>query len=222
MIQKNIFVPTTNAESWKPLLGDPEKHWRDGYSAKSVAESWEKESGVPRKISNILEMVPEFSGAELLMAFPEYKVPLPGGSHPSQNDVFAVLSNAHGVLSMMVEAKAREDFDCTIEEWSAYASDGKKERLAFLLEKISYPDIAISRMRYQLFHRFASAVIMAEKLHANYALMVVQSFEQDDELNHYADFESFIIPYGVAATKNSVISLGTVKGIHRYALWVSM
>ena len=63
---------------------------------------------------------------------------------------------------------------------------------------------------------------MAEKLHANYALMVVQSFEQDDELNHYADFESFIIPYGVAATKNSVISLGTVKGIHRYALWVSM
>lgn len=222
MNQKRIFVPTTNAESWKPLLGDPVKHWKDGYSAKSVAESWENASDVPRKIRNVLELVPELSGAELLMAFPEYKVQLPGGVHPSQNDVFAVLSNSRGLLSIMVEAKNRENFDCTIEEWLKKASKGKGKRLEFLREKISYPKIDISRIRYQLFHRFASAVIMAEKLHANYALLVIQSFEQDNEMNHFVEFESFIAPYGVAVSKDTCISLGTVNGIHRYAVWVSM
>lgn len=41
MNQKKILIPTTNAESWKDLLAKPDNQWKNGYSAKSVAESWE-------------------------------------------------------------------------------------------------------------------------------------------------------------------------------------
>jgi len=36
MTQKKIYVPTKNAESWRECLADPQKHWKDGYSAKII------------------------------------------------------------------------------------------------------------------------------------------------------------------------------------------
>lgn len=35
------LIPTTGPDDWKALLADPEKHWRQGYSAMSAALSWE-------------------------------------------------------------------------------------------------------------------------------------------------------------------------------------
>ena len=50
-----IYKPTTNPEDWKEFLADPEKHWKTGYSAKSMAYSWEEAEGVPSEIRIILE-----------------------------------------------------------------------------------------------------------------------------------------------------------------------
>ncbi len=40
MSQKRIFVPTRGIEDLKQLLAQPDRQWRDGYSAKSAAERW--------------------------------------------------------------------------------------------------------------------------------------------------------------------------------------
>jgi len=29
-----IFIPANKPENWKPLLAEPNKHWKTGYSAK--------------------------------------------------------------------------------------------------------------------------------------------------------------------------------------------
>jgi hypothetical protein len=38
---------------------------------------------------------------------------------------------------------------------------------------------------------------MARKFHAKYAIMIVQSFVEDDNKNHFKDFKEFIEAYGV-------------------------
>ncbi len=34
-----FYVLADGANDWRPLLAEPEKHWRTGYSAKSLAYS---------------------------------------------------------------------------------------------------------------------------------------------------------------------------------------
>lgn len=34
---RRIFVPSRGADDWRQCLADPEKQWRDGYSAKCLA-----------------------------------------------------------------------------------------------------------------------------------------------------------------------------------------
>jgi hypothetical protein len=87
------------------FLADPDKQWRTGYSAKSLAACWEAANGLP---SEIAELLSQATGAppsdlELLVAFPEWKVALPGGQRESQNDVFALVRAGSAVVSVAVE-----------------------------------------------------------------------------------------------------------------------
>jgi len=80
----SILIPSAGLESWQGLLADSEKHWRDGHSAKMLAESWERAWGFPSEIGVVLASTPEPGLAEStpLIGIPEYQVPLPGGSRP--------------------------------------------------------------------------------------------------------------------------------------------
>jgi hypothetical protein len=42
-----IYIPTQSPEDWRRLLAQPEKHWREGYSARALAECWERADGFP-------------------------------------------------------------------------------------------------------------------------------------------------------------------------------
>ncbi len=50
-----IFVPTNRPEDWKPLLAEPKKHWRTGYSAKALAYSWEEADGFPGTVKKVFK-----------------------------------------------------------------------------------------------------------------------------------------------------------------------
>ncbi len=50
-----IYKPTKTPECWREFLADPIKHWRTGYSAKSMAFSWEEADGVPEEIAVSIE-----------------------------------------------------------------------------------------------------------------------------------------------------------------------
>lgn len=223
MKQKRILVPTEGVETWKRFLADPEKHWQPGFSAMSTALSWENADGLPPEIEAVFSNSDEIGlrDAQLALAIPEYKVRLKGGIRPSQNDVFALLTSSAGLISMVVEGKGREDFDVTLEGWKQKTSNhGFQARMAHILANIGLSGPMPGNIRYQLLHRTASAVIEANRFHAKYAVMVVQSFEEDDSKNHFSDFAAFLDLYGKRGKKGILIHLRDSPGCRLYAAWV--
>jgi hypothetical protein len=214
-----IFVPTTGAEDWKQLLADPEKQWRTGYSAKSLAYCWEDAGGFPPEVYRLFldSEISSFQDIELVLAFPEYQVSLPGGRRPSQNDIF-VLAKAQGqLIAITAEGKASEPFGPTLEEWQTIKSKGRSQRLRYLQEQLGLTRELPSHIRYQLLHRTVSALIEAERFNAPSAVMLVHSFSQNDEW--FEDFLAFLELFDVSADPNRLVFVKEIGDVHLYCGW---
>lgn len=195
-----IYVPSRGAEDWAVLLAEPEKHWRTGRSAKALAHSWQSANGLPPEIAALVH--PE---AKLLIGLPEHKVPLPGGSRPSQTDLFALVRVGAETMALAVEGKVDESFGPTIGEWLDAASEGKQDRLAFLHETLGVAAPAAPDLRYQLFHRTASAVIEAERFKTDRAGMIVHSFSRSGD--GFEDFAAFVSLFGADAARDKAVEV---------------
>jgi hypothetical protein len=202
---KRILVPTSGLSDWRRFLADPDNQWERKASAFELAVSWEiaenSALGLPPQVAEALDREPALSGAKVLVALPEHKVKLKGRGKPSQTDVWALLHTAAGYVSMAVEGKAGEPFAQTITEWLRNASDVKMERLRFLCETLQVGVDPPGHLRYQLFHRTASAILEAERFHAPIAVMMVQSFRNDDVA--WEDFVSFTSHLGATAVRGA-------------------
>ena len=216
-----VYVPSSGPDDWQRFLADPEKQWRRGFSARTVAYSWESENGLPPEVEALFlnSGVDGFQAIELLIAIPEHKVLLPPGhGHPSQNDVFALAKAANGqLIALAVEAKVSEPFGPTFDEWCANPTPGKAEREGFLRSKLGLKDRAIGSIRYQLMHRLASALLEAERFNAGHAALIVHSFSQHDEW--FDDFASFLGLYGVEGHIGELVKLGVFGQIPTDAGW---
>jgi hypothetical protein len=219
-MKNRIYIPATKPEDWRHLLAEPEKQWRDGYSAKSMAVAWHLNDGFPTEVKCAFDNsgYDIFKNAELLLAIPEYKVPLPGGGNPSQNDLFVLARGEKQLISITVEGKVAEPFGPLVGEWFRNPSEGKKKRLAFLCKTLGINPDHVKPIRYQLLHRTASAIIEAERFNAKNALMLVHSFSPTSEW--YEDFENFAGLYGAQTELNKIIALGRSNGIDLYIGWV--
>lgn len=65
-----ILVPSEGPLDWKPLLANPERQWKPGYSVMACARCWEdaaekKPNGLPPEISGIVG-----SETRLILAIP--------------------------------------------------------------------------------------------------------------------------------------------------------
>lgn len=200
-----ILIPTKNAEDWKQLLADPQKHWRIGYSAYATAWSWECANGLPKEIAELLG-----NNAELLLAIPEHKVALPGGSRESQCDVFALLRTGEKTLSLSVEGKVNEAFGPTIGEWMSTPTKGKIVRLTAICEMLGVNYPPKPELRYQLFHRTAAAVLEAQRFGTDNAAMVVHSFSQ--EHRWFSDFVAFCALFGIKPVRGKSHSVSLPDG----------
>src|SRR5690606_32823645 len=174
------LTPTRTAEDWRAFLADPEKQWREGYSARMLAERWEaSRPDVPDELRQALRGTP-FDELVPLVAFPEYPVALPGGRQGSQNDLCVIGRVGADLAVIMIEGKVRESFGPLLRDWLRDASAGKLERIAYIKDTLGLDGETPLDLRYQLFHRTASAVIEAARHGARYAAMVVHSFSADD------------------------------------------
>ncbi len=188
---KRIFVPTQSAEDWKRLLAKPELHWKPGYSAMSLALSWEAaHPNIPPEVQAALHSAgnPLLTYVDLLLAVPEYQVALPGGTRPSQTDVLALLRGTAGLVTVAVEGKVDEPFGPTVGEKLADPSPGVLSRIRALKGRLGMTSIP-EGIRYQLLHRTVSALLVAEEFGAAATVMLVQSFSPTDMW--YGDFEAF-------------------------------
>ena len=220
---KKIYIPTENKEDWRKFLADPKKQWKEFYSAYELANCWENSKGFPCCISKIFQnsYFPLFKNLELLLAIPEYKVEFPGGTRSSQNDLFVLSKSGNELCTIMIEGKVDEDFgDHTVKSWLKDASEGKEKRLNYLREVLNLELVNLNEIRYQLLHRTASAIIIAENFTANNALMLVQSFSTTN--NHFDDYSKFLNLYGITnSVPDKIYYIKLIKNIILYIGWVN-
>jgi hypothetical protein len=219
---KRIFVPTISAEDWKNSLAAPEKHWRTGYSARSLAYCWEAADGFPPEVVQIFSQsgIPAVERVELLLALPEYKVPLPPlNRKPSQNDLFVLAKDSENrLMTIMVEGKVEEPFGQTLDEKMGDASAGLSERLAFMQDKLGLPNNLPPTIRYQLLHRTVSALLEAERFSASSAVMLVHSFSV--KRSWFDDYANFLRLFDQEATIDQLVLLKRIGSIDLYTGWV--
>lgn len=209
-----IYIPSNSADEWAQFLAEPVKQWRTGYSARTLAYSWQEADGFPEEVRGILST--EFPSPEMLLAIPEHKVSLPGGSRASQNDIWVLARSNGELVSIAVEGKVAEPFGPTIQEWNAEPSPGKAERLAYLLDLLGLSS-APRTLRYQLLHRTASAIIEAKRFNASHALMLVHSFSQTCEW--FDDYAAFVSLMGGQAIEGEIVPVGCRSGVNLYLAW---
>ena len=214
-----IFKPTRGADDWRDFLADPILHWKTGYSAKSMAYAWEENAGMPPRIQQALSSA--FEGdIDTLIVIPEYKVPLPGGRTQSQNDAFVLVRIGNQTAVIMIEGKVEEPFGDPISKWFDSASKGKTERLTYLTKTLGLSESPPVHLRYQLFHRTASAVIEAERFKADMAIMLVHSFSQTHKwFGDYAAFADLMRCDGAHLGNVVKSDLATVRPL--YLGWVT-
>lgn len=215
-----IYVPSTGAESWKSFLAEPERQWKTGYSARTLAHSWEAADGLPPEIAARFEVTAGFRAVpELLIAIPEHKVPLPGGGRDSQTDVFALLRCGDRTIAMAVEGKVAEPFGQTVGEWRRGESAGKQARLRHLcgLLGIDYPPP--DHLYYQLFHRAGSAIIEAGRFKTDAAAMIVHSFSPHRQW--FEEYAAFVTLLGGAVSEDGLSHVVLPSGKAFYTGWVS-
>lgn len=219
-----FFIPTNIPEDWKPLLAEPDKHWKTGYSAKALAYAWQEADDFPPEVKRVFKNsgIAVFNDIEMLAAFPEYKVPLPGGKRASQSDIFILAKGDGQLIAITVEGKVDEPFGELISEWKIKDMGGKEERLNFLCDQLMLNTEVVDNIHYQLLHRTASAVIEAKKFNAPIALVLVHIFEKTKEKydESFQAYCRFLGLFGKQGMENTVVSLKTLDSVDLYAGWV--
>jgi hypothetical protein len=212
-----IFVPSETAASWQRLLAQPKKHWKPSFSAMTLAQCWENSGGLlPPEIRELLVSAqhPALTAPELLLAIPEFQVRLPGGDRPTQTDVFALVHGSGGLAACAVEGKVDEAFGPTID---AKRRQGAGDRLSFLHELLRVPAHDSARLRYQLFHRSAAAILLAQRFFAPVAVLIVHSFSPRHRW--YPDFEAFGHALGVSTERGRLAHVGERGGVEFFIGW---
>lgn len=215
-----IAVPLLKPEDVIPHLAKP-THWKQGRSAKAVADSWLGANDIPPPVRAVLEQAPEFKGAELVDAWLERCTDLGDrrGS-ASQTDLLAVLGIGKELAVMGVEAKVTESFGPLVSEWIAEGGVGKEDRLQRLCDLLGFDRSAVCDLRYQLFHRTAAAILEVHRYRAKKAVLMVHSF--CPESTGLSDFQAFFERMGIAgAGRGKLSDPAEVGGLKLWVGWAS-
>ena len=121
-----IYLPSKGPHEWQALLAEPERQWKPGFSASTLAHCWTDADGFPAEVRTALSDHPALADAEPLLILPEWQVPLPGGARFSQNDIWILAKAGGGLVSIAIEGKVGEPFGPTLADWKADASSGKE------------------------------------------------------------------------------------------------
>lgn len=200
-----FYVPTSGPQSWQSLLADPIKHWSTGYSARTLAYSWETANGLPPEIRSLFTL-----DAQLLIAIPEHKVSLGDAGRKSQSDLFAIVKADNRTIATAVEGKVNESFGPMVRDWFVNPSAGKQKRLAFLCELLGLQFPPPDSLHYQLLHRAASAVIESERFKTDDAAMIVHSFSTENKW--FEAYVEFLDLFGLSAKPGQMVSTSLPSG----------
>ena len=218
----NFYLPTKSAEDWKQLLADPSKHWKDGYSAKSLAVAWQDAHGFPLSVEKAFRgsNIPTFQEMTFVAGFPECKIQIPPVTRrPSQTDLMVIARGGRELIAIAVEGKVEESFGQLVGEWKKQDTNGKAERLEFLTETLELSIDAVENIRYQLLHRAVSALLAAGQFAANHSVVLVHSFSKKQ--TGFDDYSAFVKLFSVEAIQNVLQPAKTIGSTQLYFAWIA-
>lgn len=216
----NTKLPTL--EAWKALLVNPERQWKQGYSARTMALCWTEHEGFPVEIERVLNDsgLPVFQQIEIVKAKPEYAVRLAGRGNSSCTDLMAWVSNRDGKRSVLsVEGKVEEGFGLRLDKKLKNPSQNMMTRWDFIQKRLELADDPPLSLFYQLFHRLVSALIEAETFKADSAVMIVHSFSRRN--SGFREVQNFAGLWGVSPEIDKLSFLKKIGDIDLYCAWVS-
>ena len=213
-----ILIPAASADDWCGAPLDPAPVWQPGNPARALAYCWQDADGVPESVHQTLSDVESFRGFEILMVLPTHRVPLPGGSYPAENDLWALARCREGLISLAVKGMGREPFGETMQEWLQDFSAGKQHRLDFLCSLLELDQPLPAGIRYPLLKWTASAVMEAVRFHARHAMLLVHSFSACD--HWFEDYQTFLKLFGVRGAPDRVVTAGDRLGACLHFGWV--
>ena len=166
------------------------KQWKDTYSAKELARAWLRPSP-PRELLDLLATHPDLAGMDVEHAWPEMAIPLeqPAFRGNMRNaDLIAEGTCASGRVVIAVEAKSNEPLGPLIGPYVEEKQKVKGSRLPDRVDNLTRAlfgrpvltpdglDPTLAKLRYQLLHATAAAVLQAQQRKADIAVCVTHTF----------------------------------------------
>lgn len=210
-----LAVPLRRPEDVIPHLG-ARHHWKQGHSAKALADFWWGATALPAPIRALLDQAPPVAGAELIDGWLERETDLlDSEARASQTDLLALLGVGDALAVLGVEAKAGETFGPTVFAKLSDCSTGVQNRVEQLCQHLGLEYEAAQSLRYQLLHRTVATLLEAKRFRASKAVLLVQSFRDDPA--GLEDYQRFVQSIGFPET-----GTGTLEGPRRFGavdLW---
>lgn len=214
-----LAVPLQRPEDVIAHLGE-RHHWKQGRSAKALADYWWDKASLPAPVAALLAQAPELANAELLEGWMERETDLQDGQgRPSQTDLLALLGVGETLVVMGVEAKAGEPFGPTVHARLRDASAGVRHRVDQLCAHLELaPEIA-DGLRYQLLHRTVATLLECRRFRANKAVLLVQSFRDDPK--SWADYQRFVGAVGFLGARRGLLAgPRRLNGVDLWTAWI--
>jgi len=221
-------VGIESLEEWQSCV--PKKDWKDGRSAKLLAETWLPAAGLPRAFKVSLNRENSLRRLVLHRAYVEKRTSTPGLGPASATDLMAVCDNKAGKVIVAVEAKVDEGFDMPLQRWlvsgsSANSADNRKYRATQICKALGTSRTRMKKVNYQLLHRTYSAIKTAQEEVAATAVMAVHSFlkGQPGDVTGWDDFCRFaavLEPDAPPPVPGTPWSAGSRDGVQLWLLWV--
>ena len=202
---RRLHLPALKPEDVKPHLAKKE-HWKPGHSAKELADAWwnadNTDNDFPAPVRTVLNTAPEYKAAKLVDGFFEHEVKLRSPGRNSQTDLMVIADLGDELSVIAVEGKVEEPFAELVSVWND--SPGKQTRLESLCITLGLDPANVGHLRYQLFHRTASAIYEAKRYHCRHAMMLVHSFSSTHRW--FDDFAAFSRALGIPVEQPGLCS----------------
>jgi len=211
-----ILVPATSLDAWRDRLPDPDRQWKPGEPANSLAARWHGLTGFPAEVSGLLNTLNATRDATLVLAIPEHQVPLAGGARASQTDLWLLATTSRGLLSVVVEAIGNQGFDPAVRVEKE--ETGPPELWAALCRFLEIEQSPDAPVRSRLLHRTATALLEARRFFARGAAVIVHSFSQGRA--GFGDFQHFVgVMGGRLDGPGQLASVAPREGIELFFGW---
>ncbi|MFD0466017.1 DUF6946 family protein [Microvirga aerilata] len=117
-----------------------------------------------------------------------------------------------------MEGKVDKPFGRLLGNWKANASAGKRQRLAFLCDRLGLDEQQLPPdLHYQLLHRTVSALIEADRFKTDAAAMIVHSFSPQQRW--FGAFARFVSLFGCSAELGKLILVRPDASRPLYSGW---